>query len=198
MWYTGIVGHVVDAVCDVSESLRAVVNAVECCHVGCEEQRGRRGNRRGNGSGEDDGGGGRLGRNWKGGGAVRERRGLKSKKCRMKLSSTKRLTHIYTHTNTLALTNRHTHLHANTYTHTVPSNACAVQMLLVALSLLMCCSLVCIAILNAGLPRESIDTPMIRPGILRELRYDFMRNVSGSMRMRMRMSMSMIMSRNKG
>ena len=42
-------------------------------------------------------------------------------------------------------------------------------MLLVALSLRMCCSLVCMAILRAGLPLESIDTPMIRPGILREL-----------------------------
>ena len=37
------------------------------------------------------------------------------------------------------------------------------------MSLRMCCSLVCIAILRAGLPLESTDTPMIRPGILREL-----------------------------
>ena len=51
----------------------------------------------------------------------------------------------------------------------VPKSACAVQMLLVALSLLMCCSLVCIAMRRAGLPRESMDTPMMRPGILREL-----------------------------
>lgn len=50
-----------------------------------------------------------------------------------------------------------------------PRRAWAVQILLVALSLRMCCSLVCIAILRAGLPLESMDTPMIRPGILREL-----------------------------
>ena len=52
----------------------------------------------------------------------------------------------------------------------VPNRAWAVQMLEVALSLRMCCSLVCIAILRAGLPLESTDTPMMRPGILRELR----------------------------
>jgi len=44
----------------------------------------------------------------------------------------------------------------------------AVQMLEVALSLLMCCSLVCIAILRQGLPSESIVTPMMRPGICDE------------------------------
>lgn len=44
---------------------------------------------------------------------------------------------------------------------TTSSLTCAVQMLLVALSLLMCCSLVCIAIRRAGAPVASIDTPMI-------------------------------------
>mmetsp|Transcript_17567 Transcript_17567/g.44706 ORF Transcript_17567/g.44706 Transcript_17567/m.44706 type:complete len:216 (+) Transcript_17567:2201-2848(+) len=47
------------------------------------------------------------------------------------------------------------------------SSACAVQMLLVALSRRMCCSRVCIAIRNAGLPCASRDTPMMRPGMLR-------------------------------
>jgi hypothetical protein len=39
VWHTGVVGHVVDAVGDVSESLRAVVHTVECCHVSCREER---------------------------------------------------------------------------------------------------------------------------------------------------------------
>ena len=45
------------------------------------------------------------------------------------------------------------------------SNACAVQMLEVAFSLLICCSLVCKAIRKQRLPCASILTPMIRPGI---------------------------------
>ena len=55
VWYvcrTGVVGHVVDAVCDVSESLGAVVHTVECCHVGCRDKR-RRG--RGEGRGGKEG-----------------------------------------------------------------------------------------------------------------------------------------------
>jgi hypothetical protein len=40
-------------------------------------------------------------------------------------------------------------------------------MLDVALSRLMCCSRVCIAIRSAGSPLASIDTPMMRPGIRR-------------------------------
>jgi hypothetical protein len=44
------------------------------------------------------------------------------------------------------------------------SRACAVQMLLVALSRLMCCSRVCMAMRSAGLPSESMLTPMMRPG----------------------------------
>ena len=38
----------------------------------------------------------------------------------------------------------------------------------VALSRRMCCSRVCMAIRRAGLPRESIVTPIMRPGIRRE------------------------------
>lgn len=38
-------------------------------------------------------------------------------------------------------------------------------MLLVALSLLICCSLVCIAILKAWFPCMSLEIPMTRPGI---------------------------------
>jgi hypothetical protein len=49
---TGVVGHVVYAVCDVSESLRAVIHTVECCHVSCRErrrrERGGRGGKEGN------------------------------------------------------------------------------------------------------------------------------------------------------
>ena len=60
-------------------------------------------------------------------------------------------------------------------------------MLLVALSLLMCCSLVCIAMRRAGLPRESMDTPMMRPGILRELGRDELR---GRVRVRDRLGVS--------
>src|SRR6266568_4765246 len=47
------------------------------------------------------------------------------------------------------------------------SNACAVQMLLVAFSRRMCCSRVPSARRSAGLPRESLDTPTMRPGIWR-------------------------------
>ena len=79
------------------------------------------------------------------------------------LNGDEKETHTYMHA--------HTHTYTHTHTQGVPNKAWAVQMLLVALSLLMCCSLVCIAILSAGLPRESMETPMIRPGILRELRY---------------------------
>ena len=45
------------------------------------------------------------------------------------------------------------------------SKTCAVQIFDVALSLLICCSLVCRAILSASLPFESLDLPMILPGI---------------------------------
>ncbi|MNX97799.1 hypothetical protein D3C86_1301790 [compost metagenome] len=47
------------------------------------------------------------------------------------------------------------------------SNACAVQILEVAFSRLMCCSRVCKAIRKARPPCASILTPMIRPGMLR-------------------------------
>ena len=47
------------------------------------------------------------------------------------------------------------------------NSACAVQMLDVALSRLMCCSRVCSAILKARLPSLSIETPIILPGIER-------------------------------
>ena len=40
-----------------------------------------------------------------------------------------------------------------------------VHILEVALSLFICCSLVCNAILNAGFPSESLETPIILPGI---------------------------------
>ena len=40
-------------------------------------------------------------------------------------------------------------------------------MLLVALSRRMCCSRVCSAMRNAGLPAASRDTPMMRPGMVR-------------------------------
>ena len=43
-------------------------------------------------------------------------------------------------------------------------SACAVQMLLVAFSLLMCCSRVCNAILKHLFPFASTLTPMILPG----------------------------------
>src|ERR1044071_2204950 len=46
-------------------------------------------------------------------------------------------------------------------------SACAVQMLLVALSRRMCCSRVCSAMRSAGRPAASRDTPMMRPGIWR-------------------------------
>ena len=45
------------------------------------------------------------------------------------------------------------------------SNACAVQMLLVAFSRLMCCSRVCKARRAALSPSLSFERPMIRPGI---------------------------------
>ena len=45
--------------------------------------------------------------------------------------------------------------------------SCAVQMLLVALSRRICCSLVWSAIRSPGLPAASLDTPIILPGILR-------------------------------
>jgi len=45
------------------------------------------------------------------------------------------------------------------------SKACAVQMLLVALSLLICYSLVCKAILKAWFPWRSLEIPIILPGI---------------------------------
>ncbi len=45
------------------------------------------------------------------------------------------------------------------------SNACAVQILEVAFSLLICCSLVCRAIRRARLPWASMLTPIMRPGI---------------------------------
>ena len=47
------------------------------------------------------------------------------------------------------------------------SKACAVQILLVAFSRLMCCSLVCSAILKQRFPCASTLTPMIRPGMVR-------------------------------
>ena len=47
------------------------------------------------------------------------------------------------------------------------SSACAVQMLLVAFSRRMCCSRVCSDSRNAGRPRESFETPTMRPGIWR-------------------------------
>mmetsp|Transcript_6015 Transcript_6015/g.23367 ORF Transcript_6015/g.23367 Transcript_6015/m.23367 type:complete len:235 (+) Transcript_6015:2201-2905(+) len=47
-------------------------------------------------------------------------------------------------------------------------SACAVQMLLVALSRRMCCSRVCIAIRSAGFPWRSTLTPIRRPGRRRE------------------------------
>ena len=46
------------------------------------------------------------------------------------------------------------------------SNACAVQILLVAFSLRICCSRVCNAIRRQRLPCASIVTPIIRPGIV--------------------------------
>ena len=46
-------------------------------------------------------------------------------------------------------------------------SACAVQMLLVALSRRMCCSRVWMDSRSAGFPRESFDTPTMRPGICR-------------------------------
>ncbi len=45
------------------------------------------------------------------------------------------------------------------------NNACAVQIFEVAFSRLMCCSLVCNAILNARFPCASILTPINLPGI---------------------------------
>ena len=48
---------------------------------------------------------------------------------------------------------------------TIANKACAVQILLVALSLLMCCSLVCKDNLYALLPCLSTYTPTILPGI---------------------------------
>ena len=47
------------------------------------------------------------------------------------------------------------------------NNACAVQILLVAFSRLICCSLVCKAIRNARLPCASILTPINLPGMPR-------------------------------
>ncbi len=47
------------------------------------------------------------------------------------------------------------------------SRLCAVQMFDVALSRRMCCSRVWSAMRNAGAPRRSFETPMIRPGKLR-------------------------------
>ena len=44
------------------------------------------------------------------------------------------------------------------------SSDCAVQMFDVALSRRMCCSRVCSAMRNAGTPKRSFDTPMMRPG----------------------------------
>ena len=46
------------------------------------------------------------------------------------------------------------------------SKACAVQILLVAFSLRICCSLVCKAMRKQRLPCASIVTPIIRPGIV--------------------------------
>ena len=57
------------------------------------------------------------------------------------------------------------------YTAYIPaitaSSTCAVQILDVALSLLMCCSRVCKAIRKALLPDLSWVTPIILPGTLR-------------------------------
>mmetsp|Transcript_47057 Transcript_47057/g.145643 ORF Transcript_47057/g.145643 Transcript_47057/m.145643 type:complete len:292 (+) Transcript_47057:867-1742(+) len=47
------------------------------------------------------------------------------------------------------------------------SSTCAVQTFDVALSRRMCCSRVCSVSLYAGFPRRSMDSPMMRPGILR-------------------------------
>ena len=52
------------------------------------------------------------------------------------------------------------------------SNTCDVHMLDVALSLLICCSLVCKAILRALFPSTSKVTPIILPGIF--LLYSFL------------------------
>ena len=46
-------------------------------------------------------------------------------------------------------------------------HTCAVQMFDVALSRLMCCSRVCMAMRSARLPCASIETPMMRPGMMR-------------------------------
>ena len=57
------------------------------------------------------------------------------------------------------------------YTAYIPaitaSSTCAVQMLEVAFSRRMCCSRVCSAMRSAGFPSESVETPMMRPGICR-------------------------------
>ena len=47
---------------------------------------------------------------------------------------------------------------------TTASSTCAVQMLLVAFSRLMCCSRVCSASRSATCPASSLDTPTRRPG----------------------------------
>ncbi|MNH47604.1 hypothetical protein D3C79_1109350 [compost metagenome] len=47
------------------------------------------------------------------------------------------------------------------------SSTCEVQMLELAFSRRMCCSRVCSAMRSAVLPRASLDTPMMRPGIER-------------------------------
>ena len=47
------------------------------------------------------------------------------------------------------------------------SNTCAVHILLLAFSRLICCSRVCSAIRYARLPLASTDTPIIRPGTAR-------------------------------
>jgi len=49
----------------------------------------------------------------------------------------------------------------------VASSACAVHMLEVARSRLICCSRVCSAIRSARFPCASIETPISRPGMLR-------------------------------
>ena len=49
----------------------------------------------------------------------------------------------------------------------IAGNACAVQILDVAFSRLICCSRVCKASRKAGLPLASFEMPIIRPGILR-------------------------------
>ena len=46
------------------------------------------------------------------------------------------------------------------------SSACAVQMLLVAFSRRICCSRVCKREAQGRWPRESFETPTIRPGML--------------------------------